>query len=197
MPLRTGCSAGYPPTGGTRTRFELTAGTRWSSIWAPPTGCWWWTRPASSRRGARRGASRWGCRGSTAAPRGADRKFPSGSIPGRRWRPGPDPAGPGVVAASGMGGGPGATPCRRGAGACRIPHPAAVGPVDAGAGGGIGNSPRLGYWRRGLRQRPQPAAVAGGGGHPPGAGPQEQRAAVGRDRKGAPPSAGRSFGVVG
>ena len=73
MPLRTGCSACYPATGGTRTRFELTAGTRWSSIWAPPTGCWWWTRPASSRRGARRGASRWGCRDSTAAPRGGSK----------------------------------------------------------------------------------------------------------------------------
>ena len=91
MPLRTGCSAGYPATGGTRTRFELTAGTRWSSIWAPPTGCWWWTRPASSRRGARRGASRWGCRGSTAAPRGGS-KIPQGEYSWPTLAPG---AGPG------------------------------------------------------------------------------------------------------
>ena len=38
MPLLTGCSACYPPTGGTRTRFEMTSGTTWSSIWAPPPG---------------------------------------------------------------------------------------------------------------------------------------------------------------
>ena len=56
---------------------------------------------------------------------------------------------------------------------------------DAGASGGIGNPLRLGYWRRGLRQRPQPAAVAGAGGHPPRAGHQTQRKAVGFDGQGA------------
>ena len=37
----------------------------------------------------------------------------------------------------------------------------------------------------GLRQRPQPAAVAGAGGHPPRAGHQTQRKAVGFDGQGA------------
>ena len=41
----------------------------------PPTGgCWWWTRPASSRRGA----SRWECSGSTAARRGGSKTVRSG-----------------------------------------------------------------------------------------------------------------------
>ena len=72
----------------------------------------------------------------------------------------------------------------RGAGVCRIPDHASVGPGDAGTGDGIGNPLRLGYRRRGLRQRPQPAAVAGTGGHPPRAGHQTQRKAVGFDGQG-------------
>ena len=42
-----GVHACCPPTGGTRTKFAMTSGTMWPSIWAAPTGCWWWTRPAS------------------------------------------------------------------------------------------------------------------------------------------------------
>ena len=64
-----GCSACCPPIAGMRTWFAMTSGTTWSSIWAPLTGCWWWTRPASSRKGR----SRLGCSGSTAGRRGGSR----------------------------------------------------------------------------------------------------------------------------
>lgn len=176
-PLPMVCSVCYPPTGGTRTRFAMTSRTTWSSIWATPTGRWWWTcRLPQERRQVRWGAA--------AVQRhcGADRELPGGSILGLRRCQGQDPAGPGVVSAAGMVGGPRETPGGRGAGVCRIPHQASVGPDDAGAGGGIGNPLRLGYWRRGLRQRPQPAA--GTGGHPPRAGHRTQRKAVGFDGQG-------------
>ena len=62
-----------------------------------------------------------------------------------------------------------------------IPHQGATGPADAGAGAGIGSALRLGHWGRSVRQRPQPAAVAGAARRSPRAGRQEQRAAVGRD----------------
>ena len=63
MPHPTGCSACCPPIAGMRTWFAMTSGTTWSSSWAPPTGCWWWTRPASK-------GSKSVCSGSTAARRG-------------------------------------------------------------------------------------------------------------------------------
>ena len=49
----------------------------------------------------------------------------------------------------------------RGAGGCGILDQAATGAVDAGAGSGFGCPFQLVYRGRGLRQRPQAAAVAG------------------------------------
>ena len=73
-----------------------------------------------------------------------------------------------------------------------IPHQAATGPADAGAGAGIGSALRLGHWGRGLRQRPPPAAVAGAARRSPRAGRQEQREAVGRDGQGMADRCGRT-----
>ena len=46
MPHLTGCSACCPPIAGMRTRDVRSYG-----IWGMLGGCWWWTRPASSRKG--------------------------------------------------------------------------------------------------------------------------------------------------
>jgi hypothetical protein len=49
-PLRMGCSGCWPPPTGTRTWSATTCAAMWSSTWATLAGCWWWTRPGSSRR---------------------------------------------------------------------------------------------------------------------------------------------------
>ena len=54
---------------------------------------------------------------------------------------------------------------------------------------------RLGHWGRSLRQRPQPAAVAGAARRSPRAGRQEQREAVGRDGQGMATGAGGPAGA--
>ena len=54
--------------------FEMTSGTTCWSIWGMLGGCWWWTRPDSSRKGR----SRWECSGSTAARRGGSKTVRSG-----------------------------------------------------------------------------------------------------------------------
>ena len=64
-------------------------------------------------------------------------------------------------------------------------------------GAGIGSALRLGHWGRGLRQRPQPAAVAGAARRSPRAGRQEQREAVGRDGQGMATGAGGPAGAWG
>ena len=74
MPHLTGCSACCPPIAGMRTWFEMTSGATCWSIWGMLGGCWWWTRPASSRKGR----SRWECSGSTAARRGGSKTVRSG-----------------------------------------------------------------------------------------------------------------------
>ena len=91
------------------------------------------------------------------------------------------PASPGY--APGMGGGLGTPAGGRSAGGCGIPDQAAIGATDAG--GGVGSPLRLGGRGRGLRQRPQPAAVAGTAVRSPRAGHQTQREAMGFDGQGA------------
>ena len=66
------------------------------------------------------------------------------------------------------------TPGGRSAGGHGISDQGATGAVDAGAGCGIGSSLRLVHRGRGVRQRPQAAAVAGAGGNSPCAGGQDQ-----------------------
>jgi hypothetical protein len=38
-----GCSGCWPPPAGTRTWSAMTCAPMWSSTWAIPLGCWWWT----------------------------------------------------------------------------------------------------------------------------------------------------------
>ena len=59
----------------------------------------------------------------------------------------------------------------------------------------VGSALRLGHWGRSLRQRPQPAAVAGAARRSPRAGRQEQREAVGRDGQGMATGAGGPAGA--
>jgi hypothetical protein len=70
-------------------------GDGWST-WATRLGCWWWTRPGSSRRAR----PRWG-----AAPvlghRRQGRQLPAGGVPGLRQRQGAGVHRPGAVLAQG------------------------------------------------------------------------------------------------
>ena len=74
MPHPTGCSACCTTIGGMRTWFVMTSGATCWSICPPLTRFWWWTRPASSRKGR----SRLGCSGSTAGRRGGSKTVRSG-----------------------------------------------------------------------------------------------------------------------
>ena len=60
---RMGCSGCWPPPTGTRTWSATICAAMWSSTWATLVGCWWWTRPGSSRRARPRS----GCSASTRA----------------------------------------------------------------------------------------------------------------------------------
>src|SRR5829696_8419000 len=52
-PPRMGCSTCWPGRCGTKTACVMTCVPTWSSIWATLPRCWWWTRPATSRRAPR------------------------------------------------------------------------------------------------------------------------------------------------
>ena len=138
-------------------RDDLREPTSWST-WATRGRCSSSTRRASSRRGR----SRSGCSGSTAARPGAGRtpRSPSSCATPRR-RGGPSSTAPSICPRAGPRTRPGGGGGRAADGAVR--HEAAAGPGDAPAGVRGGGAGGLGGGRHGVRHGPGAAAVAGGG----------------------------------
>ena len=98
-PARRGCSACSMRPTGTPTRCATTCAAMWWSTWARRMGCWWSTRPGSSRRGP----SRSGSSGSIAAPPAASRTARSGcSWPTRAARAAPSWTGNSICPRSGQ-----------------------------------------------------------------------------------------------
>ena len=113
----------------------------WWSICPPPTGCWWWTRPDSSRKGSK-------SVGSAAAVQrdgGADRELSDWRFSGLCQRQGQNPAGPGIVPAPGVGGRLGAAAGGWGAGRCvGFRTKPQLAQLDAGSGRWNQESPSAG-----------------------------------------------------
>src|SRR5215216_6273871 len=68
-PALMGCSTCLVGRCGMRTRYAMTSAPTLWSIWAIPRRCWWWTRPATSRRAP----EPLGCNARTPAPPGGSR----------------------------------------------------------------------------------------------------------------------------